>query len=184
MRQPLLGAAHDAQRQIKRGGLVFELLGGLLLHRGLDRRLRVRAIQIVQQSIAQMRMQTDHVDVAAVLRAVGAVIRADRPGVQHGAVAVEEMHLRRVQQQPAVTAVQRHRLGRQPTHTPKMLHDRPERGHHPRGVIVGLDRALRVGHAVLDGDPRGIQSERQRSTDRVVSLDLQRVGNHRIPFRR
>ena len=113
--QPFLRRAHHAQRQIEATrDLILELLRGVLLDRRLDRLSGVRALQLAQQRVDQVRKKPNHPDVAPVLRAIGTVVGAHRPRVQHDRVAVEQLDLQFVEMKPAQPTVQGHRLGRQP----------------------------------------------------------------------
>ena len=88
-----------------------------------------------------MREKPNHLHITPVLGAIGTVVGAHRPGVQHERVAVEQLDLQLVEVKPAQPTVQRHGLGRQAANAAEMFDDRTERGHHTDGVVVQLDRA-------------------------------------------
>jgi hypothetical protein len=91
--QPFLRGTHHAQRQVEPSEFILEFLRGVLFDGGLDRVGGVRALQMSSQPIEQVRKKPDHLHITPVLRAVGPVVGAHRPGVEHDRITVEELGL-------------------------------------------------------------------------------------------
>src|SRR5262249_17224663 len=117
--------------------------------------------------------------VAALFRAIRAVVRTNAPIIHQGGVAVQEVQLHVIESQAGKPPVHCHGLRRQPAHAPKALDDGSTGCHQPGGVVMRLDRTLDVGQSGLHADLAWIDFKRKSAADCVVCFFLEWVGDHR-----